>query len=56
MKPECLIEKTPIGLVLWCFTPLSTKFQLYRGKPEYPEKTTTCRKSVTNFITQCCID
>jgi hypothetical protein len=47
---------------LSCLTPLSTILHLYHGcqsywwrKPSTRRKTPTCRKSLTNFITKCCI-
>jgi hypothetical protein len=54
-------EKRLVGwFCLWCLTQLSTMVQLNRGgqiywwkKPEYPEKPTTCAKSLTKFLRQC---
>ena len=47
--PRCrIINKRGQGV--WCLTPLSTIFQLYRcRKLEYLEKTTNMSKSLTNF-------
>jgi len=44
-------------LVVWCLTPLSTIFQLYRGgqfywwrKPEYPEKTIDLSQVIQHYF------
>ena len=60
-----LIWSKNIGyrLWLWCLTPLST-ILIYivvvsfigRGNRSTRKKTPTCRKSLINFITKCCIE
>ena len=56
----CDFIKSYFGYIsdLWCLTPLTTIFQLYRDgqfqwwrKPKYKRKITTCHKSLTHFIT-----
>jgi len=55
-KHKC--DSLGLGLGLWCVTPLSTIFHLYRGgrfylwkKPEYTKKPQTCRKLLSNCFT-----
>jgi len=41
----------------YCYSDRGTNLQFYWcRKPEYPEKTIDLRKSLKNFITQCCIE
>ena len=63
LEKDCVVIQINTGLGLWCKMPFSTIFQWYCGsqfywlrKPEYLEKPLNDRKSLTNFITYCCIE
>ena len=56
-KYFCIVDKNFYRLRVRCLTLLSTIFLLYRGGQFYRwRKPLTCLKSLTNFITMCCIE
>ena len=59
------IFQSSVGVGVWWFMPLSTIFQLHvycgsqflgGGNQSTMRKPPTCRRSLTNFITSCCIE
>ena len=59
-----LIFMLDLNLILWCLTPISTIYFSYimavsfigGGNRNTKRKPLTCHKSLTNFITWCCIE